>query len=154
MIKHFLPALVLLCAAVPVQARDFEQNYAVFGAGAQPCKVYLLAVEKGGNEQDFFIDWLIGYLSAFNLIMPETYNILGETDFPTAQRWLEDHCRKYPNELFINAVARLTEILYPARHQAGLKNPPQGNPAQVDTSEKPAAETARPKPRLSDVKIR
>ena len=150
MLKKIALSLLLLSLSAVSQARDFEQNYAVFGAGAQPCSVYLLAVEKGGNEQDFFIDWLIGYLSAFNLIMPDTYNILGDTEFPTAQRWLEDHCRKYPNELFINAVARLTEILYPSRHQAGLKNPPQDNPAKVDTSAKPAA----PKPRLSDIKIR
>jgi hypothetical protein len=150
MTRALLLTLCLLAAAGNARARDFEENYAVFGAGAQPCNVYLLAVQKGGNEQDFFIDWLIGYLSAFNLMIPETYNILGETDFPTAQRWLEDHCRKYPNELFINAVARLTEVLYPSRYQSSLKNPPEGNPAKVDTSPKPAA----PRPSLKDIKIR
>lgn len=150
MLRNLLFMLLMLAATTPLQARDFEDNYAVFGAGAQPCSTYLLAVQKGGNEQDFFIDWLIGYLSAFNLIMPETYNILGESDFPTTQRWLQEHCRKYPRELFINAVARLTEVLYPARYQSGLKNPPPGNPAKVDTSSKP--DTARPQ--LKDIKIR
>ena len=149
MLRNLLLVLCLLMS-MSGQARDFEDNYAVFGAGAQPCSTYLIAVQKGGNEQDFFLDWVIGYLSAFNLIMPETYNILGETDFPTAQRWLTDHCRKYPNELFINAVARLTEVLYPMRFQSGLRNPPQGNPAKVDTSPEPAAT----KPQLKDIKIR
>lgn len=119
-----LTLLVLLWSNF-VQARDFEEGYAVYGAGAQTCEVYLLSLQKSDKEQNFFIDWMIGYLSAFNLIMPETYDILGEVDFPTAQRWLEDHCRKFPNELFINAMARLTEILYPTRYKAGLKNPPQ-----------------------------
>ena len=137
--------LLVIMSVSTVKARDFEDNYAVYGAGAQPCSVYLLSMEKGEKEQDFFVDWVIGYLSAFNLIMPDTYNIMGETDFPTIQRWLQEHCRKYPRELFINAVARLTEVLYPARHQAGLRNPPSGNPAQVDTSKKP---------KLSDIKIR
>ena len=137
MLRQLLMLAALLLAA-PLQARDFEDNYAVYGAGAQPCSTYLIAIDKGGSEEDFFVDWVIGYMSAFNLIMPETYNILGESDFPTAQRWLQDHCRKYPRELFINAVARLTEILYPTRLQAGLKNPLQGNPAKVDGSPKPA----------------
>jgi len=137
MLRQLL-VLAALLLATPLQARDFEDNYAVYGAGAQPCSNYLIAIDKGGSEEDFFVDWVIGYMSAFNLIMPETYNILGESDFPTAQRWLQDHCRKYPRELFINAVARLTEILYPTRLQAGLKNPPQGNPAQEDTGPKPA----------------
>ncbi len=150
MTRVLLLIACLLGGAGQVQARDFAKNYAVFGAGAQPCKVYLMANQKGGSEQDFFIDWVIGYLSAFNLIVPDTYNILGETDFPTAQRWLSDHCRKYPNELFINAVARLTEVLYPSRYRTGLKNPPQDNPAKVDTSPKPAPE----KPSLKDIKIR
>ena len=132
MLRKLLLVLCLLIS-MPGQARDFEDNYAVFGAGAQPCSTYLIAVQKGGN-----------------VIMPETYNILGETDFPMAQRWLTDHCRKYPNELFINAVARLTEVLYPMRFQSGLKNPPQGNPAKVDTAPEPAAT----KPQLKDVKIR
>lgn len=145
--RRLVLGLLLLSAASSSPARDFEDNYAVFGAGAQPCNVYLLAVQKGGNEQDFFVDWLIGYFSAFNLMIPETYNILGETDFPTAQRWLQDHCRKFPNELFINAVARLTEVLYPTRYQAGLKNPPEGNPAKVDTSE------TAPGPQPRNIKI-
>ena len=145
MLRSLITMVFLLASVNPSQARDFEENYAVFGAGAQPCSTYLVAIEKGGREQDFFIDWTIGYLSAFNLIMPETYNILGETDFPTAQRWLQEHCRKFPRELYINALARLTEVLYPARYQSGLKNQPGGNPAEVDTSAKP---------RLSDVKIR
>ena len=150
MLQKLSLALLMLLTVTTVKARDFEENYAVFGAGAQPCSTYVLSLQKGGKEEDFFIDWLIGYLSAFNLMIPETYNILGETDFPTAQRWLQEHCRKFPNELFINAVARLTEVLYPTRHQSGLKSPPTNNPAAVDTSPKPA----QPKPKLSDVKIR
>ena len=150
MLRILISTVILLAIVTPLQARDFEDNYAVFGAGAQPCSTYLVSMEKGGNEQDFFIDWTIGYLSAFNLIMPETYNILGETDFPTAQRWLQEHCRKFPKELYINALARLTEVLYPMRYQSGLKNAPAGNPAKVDTSAKPAAS----KPQLRDIKIR
>ncbi|TNF36099.1 MAG: hypothetical protein EP315_04650 [Gammaproteobacteria bacterium] len=149
MAKRFLPLVLMVVMSLPAQARDFEDAYAVYGAGAQPCSTFVAASEQGGREQDFFLDWMIGYLSAFNVIMPETYDILGDNGFPLAQRWLEDHCRKFPRELFVNAMARLTEVLYPTRYQAGLKNPPAPDTA---TSATPA--DTKPAPQLKDVKIR
>jgi len=103
-------------------ARDFEGGYAVYGAGGETCKAYLKSV-KTGARQDYFIDWTIGYLTAFNVIMPNTYNILGESDFASAQGWLTRHCNRYKNQLFINAAIKLTEVLYPLRYQSGLKKP-------------------------------
>ncbi|MCW9014693.1 MAG: hypothetical protein OQL06_12990 [Gammaproteobacteria bacterium] len=141
MLIRILPVLMSILVFQPnAVARDFEDGYAVYGAGAQACSTYLQAIKKGGKEEDFFIDWMIGYLSAFNVIMPNTYDILGETDFATSQRWLENHCRQYPRELFVNAMARLTEILYPTRYQSGLKKPPVKD-------NKPA----KPTPALKDV---
>lgn len=113
---------ILLLLSHVLQARDFEDNYAVYGAGSDSCGMYLQAMRKGGRELDYFIDWTIGYLSAFNVIMPNTYNILGESDFPTSQRWLERHCQKYPKELFVNALIKLTGVLHPMRYQSSLKN--------------------------------
>jgi hypothetical protein len=136
-----LSVVLSLLISTPSFARDFEDAYAVYAAGAEPCKHYTIAVKKGGRSQDYFVDWLIGYLSAFNVIMPETHNILGEMDFASAQGWLERHCRRYPNELFVNATARLTEVLYPMRYKSGLKKPAPKTPA-------------KPKRKLSDIKIR
>lgn len=104
-------------------ARDFEGGYAVYGAGGDSCKAYLSSMKSGGSKQDYFIDYTIGYLSAFNVIMPSTYNILGESDFAESQGWLSRHCKRYPNQLYVNAVIKLTEVLYPVRYQSGLKKP-------------------------------
>ncbi len=122
--RPILLGLIILFFAGPLQARDAEDNYAVYGAGAEPCQLYLEAMRKGGKEQDYFIDWGVGYLSAFNVLMPETYNVLGKTGFPEAQRWLQTHCSKYPNELFINALIKLTGVLYPLRDQAKARSAP------------------------------
>ena len=133
--------LLLLLVSGLSHGRDFEGSYATYGAGSKPCSIYLRAIERGGPEEGYFIDWTIGYLSAFNLIMPETYDILGETEFTTSQRWLENRCQKFPRELFINAVARLTEVLYPTRHQSGLKDSAAtqapAEPIETPTSTKP-----------------
>lgn len=123
MIRVMILTLLLGLELNSVQARDFEDGYAVYAAGAESCQHYLGAINKGGAEHDYFINWLIGYLSAFNVIMPNTYDILGDAEFSVSQNWLNEHCKKYPRELFVNATARLTEVLYPTRHQSGLKKP-------------------------------
>jgi hypothetical protein len=121
--KPFLSVVLLFLLLIQqVTARDFEGGYAVYGAGSESCKVYLQSM-KTGVKQDYFIDWTIGYLTAFNVIMPNTYNILGESDFAESQGWLQRHCNRYKNQLYINAVIKLTEVLYPVRYQSGLKKP-------------------------------
>ena len=124
MIYKLITVLVLLVFSQMTVARDFEDGYAVYGAGADSCSQYVGSMKNGGREQDYFIDWMIGYLTAFNVIMPNTYNILGETGFDSAQLWLQRHCEKYPKEPFITAMIKLTEVLYPMRHQSGLKKQP------------------------------
>lgn len=124
MLRRSLVCLLLFAVTQFSVARDFENNYAVYGAGGDSCGMYLKSMKKGGKELDYFIDWTVGYLAAFNVIMPSTYDVLGETDFPAAQMWLERHCKRYPKEPFINAVIKLTGVLYPMRYQSGLKEKP------------------------------
>jgi len=117
-----LTGLLLFTFNLQVMARDFEGGYAVYGAGGESCKVYLKSMQSG-QRQDYFIDYTIGYLTAFNVIMPNTYNILGESGFDETQGWLQRHCNRYKNQLFINALIKLTEVLYPLRYQSGMKKP-------------------------------
>jgi len=121
MLRTIVTCLILLMLNQQSIARDFEGAYAVYGAGGDSCKAYLDSMKSGGRKQDYFIDWTIGYLTAFNVIMPNTYNILGESDFVESQGWLQRHCSRYPKQLYINALIKLTEVLYPVRYQSSLK---------------------------------
>ena len=121
--RLMISCFVLVMFSQHVFARDFEGGYAVYGAGGDSCKTYLDSMKTGGKKQDYFIDWTIGYLTAFNVIMPATYNVLGESDFAESQGWLQRHCNRYPKQLYINAVIKLTEVLYPLRNQSGMKKP-------------------------------
>jgi hypothetical protein len=62
-----------------------------------------------------YVVWTEAYLSAFNLIVPSTYNIAGESNFNQMMKWLGEHCKENPDELYVNAVAALTVALYPSR---------------------------------------
>lgn len=111
-------AAVLICAALvtsPASAKDMDGEHAVFGLGATQCSDYLGARRAGGSAQKSYADWMLAYVSAFNLIVPNTYNLFGNATLDASLQWLDDFCRGDQRTLFINAVASLSERLYPAR---------------------------------------
>ncbi len=99
----------------PVAAKDFDGEFAVFSVGGKSCAEYLDARRTGGRAQHDFTTWVQGYLSAFNLIVPNTYDILGTRDFDNAVQWLDQHCLENRETPFVNATAQLTINLFPAR---------------------------------------
>ena len=135
-----LPALILclsaLLSSAAVSAKDIDDRFAVFGVGAQPCSDFTKARSSGGVAETAYLDWISGYLSAFNLIVPKTYNILGDREFTEALGWLDQHCATQAEENFANALAKLTEALYPERssfspERTGRKmNPKKQKPGQ------------------------
>ncbi|WP_455234415.1 hypothetical protein [Thiogranum longum] len=96
-------------------ARDMDEQYAVFGAGAENCAAYLVARDRRGTAERWYHHWLAGYLSAVNNAAANTYNILGEKSMTDILDWLEGYCTANPNINFSNAVADLVSILYADR---------------------------------------
>jgi hypothetical protein len=62
-----------------------------------------------------YTTWSAGYLTAFNLRTPGTYDILGNTDINGAMLWLENYCRNNPLERFATAWNELFNELSPTR---------------------------------------
>jgi hypothetical protein len=109
-----LASIVLIfCLGQPVSAKDLDGEYAVFGAGSNTCAAFDRARNSGRTSQ--YVVWTEAYLSAFNLIVPSTYNIAGESSFNQMMSWLGQYCLENPEELYVNAVAALTVALYPSR---------------------------------------
>jgi hypothetical protein len=107
--------LLLLLFALPVKARDVGGDFAVLGMGGQPCADYLKARRAHAEREQNYVDWLLGYLSAFNLIVSHTYNVLGENDINDALSWLDQQCLATPKAHFVNASAVMTEVLFERR---------------------------------------
>ncbi len=108
-------ALLLLTAAHGASAKDVDGEFAVFSVGGKSCAEYLRARAGGGRAQHDFTTWMQGYLSAFNLIVPNTYDILGNRDFDKIVAWLDAHCSENRDTTFVNATALLTINLFPER---------------------------------------
>lgn len=114
--------LLLFLLSLPVQAKDDNQQFAVFGVGERLCGDYLMARSDGGHHFDPYYNFLSGYLSAFNLIVPDTYNILGKRTVSESLAWLDRYCSDARSENFTNAVARMTEFYYDERQNFKLDN--------------------------------
>jgi len=104
-----------LTYTLPSAARDMDDQYAVFGVGAENCADYLVARDRGGAAERWYHHWLAGYLSAVNNAGASTYNILGKKTMGDILDWLEGYCAASPNVNFANAVTDMVTILYEDR---------------------------------------
>ena len=111
---HLIHLVLILLLAFPVHSKDIDGEYAVFGVGSKSCSGFIKARSTGQGMAQYVL-WTEAYLSAFNLIVPSTYNIAGESSFNQMMNWLSEHCKENPDELYVNAVAALTVALYPSR---------------------------------------
>jgi hypothetical protein len=96
-------------------ARDMDDQYAVFGVGAENCATYLVARDQAGAAERWYHHWLNGYLTAVNNAGASTYNILGDKGMTDILDWLEGYCAANPNSNFSNAVADMVTLLYADR---------------------------------------
>jgi hypothetical protein len=111
---HSLTLAVSLFATT-VWSRDMDDQYAVFGVGAENCAAYLVARDHGGAAERWYHHWLAGFMTAVNNAAAGTYNILGDKSMADTLDWLEGYCAANPNVNFTSAVADLVSILYDER---------------------------------------
>ena len=115
--KTLIFFVLLIGFSFPLHAKDYKQQFATYGVGGESCTEYQAARNQGGEEEDTYRQWLAGYISGFNLIIDNNYDIFGSTDFEGMMTWLDNRCKKYPRENITNAVARFTEIVFSYRKQ-------------------------------------
>jgi len=86
-------------------AADGAGNYAIWGAGGRSCNQFKAAQEHEATL-DTYRHYLMGYLTAFNALSPDTYDALGIT-LTDAVSWLGDYCTQHRMDSFERAIAQL-----------------------------------------------
>jgi hypothetical protein len=90
------------------------------------CASFLLARHEcnNGNCRDLnvFSDWLMGYITSYNVSTPDTFDIVAKTNLKSTIQWLGNYCRQNPTESFPQAVESLTSELYPTRQKERPKD--------------------------------
>ncbi len=105
--------LMLLTSAV-AQGSDKDKSYAVVGSIS--CGRFLETL-KTDHGKVIHQAYLMGYITAYNLVKPNTYNILGRADVDSAMLWLENWCKANPLKPLNQGLDSLTDELYPTRHK-------------------------------------
>lgn len=102
--KHIRSILFLL-ALMPFssQAADSNGHFAIWGKGNKSCHSYNIA--RNTDEEQSYKDYMMGYLTAFNVQMEDTYRISGNMDINEIMAWLDDYCELKPIIAFEQSLA-------------------------------------------------
>ena len=116
------PALfvMMLLWAQAVWGDDASRNYS---ARAPSCGIVVEDYEDSSkrNSDPYFSVWLGGYITAYNRLTPDTYNILGDSDWKSAILRVYGWCKANPLENLSGAAEALTAELFPNRHRTSLE---------------------------------
>ena len=99
-------------------ASDAKGRYWIYGEGRQSCANYLEARQSGGVTEKAYKDWIGGYITASNRLFEDNYNLLGKMDFQGALSWLDNYCKKSPENTLYMAMANMVAVLYPDRRKS------------------------------------
>ena len=123
--KLLLMLLVLTSAGASGSDKD---GYTAVVSG-RSCKEFIELRQKQGEpnadvtdtaslmDYSHALGWIAGYITALNWQTPDTYQMLGKSDFKSTVLWLENYCHEHPSNDMSRAMRALTIKLYPDRYK-------------------------------------
>ncbi len=124
-----------LCLPTAAVAADPRGDFAVRGMGLETCGAY---AERRPEQPVLRIaarSWLNGYLTAYNQLVPDTYDVTGGTSLEELEMRLEHYCQANPEHTIAFAAVAVASGLDPARIRA--------NPDKTSGSPKLAPDLTR-----------
>ncbi|MEJ2762027.1 MAG: hypothetical protein P8126_11015 [Gammaproteobacteria bacterium] len=94
--------LILAGVSFLSHAVDKKGNYAVWGVGQKSCFSFTRA--RASGKYDEYKYFTMGYLTAYNALIPDTYRISGVKSFPDVMTWLDKYCQKKPVHSYNRAI--------------------------------------------------
>jgi hypothetical protein len=74
------------------------------------CGTFVSAREEAKRGSHFreskYVHWLFGFVTAYNVLQPDTYDIDGSTDLASQLLWLENYCKSHPLDSFCTSCTR------------------------------------------------
>ncbi|HVO95502.1 MAG TPA: hypothetical protein VMT22_21780 [Terriglobales bacterium] len=128
-------ALALMFASSALYAIDNNNRYRAYGLGQRSCEDYIKFREKRldtleqqqprytKDELYEIVDkvvehWIAGFLTAHNLYVSDTYDVVGKLTMDDLKARLETACRANTKEYFAEAMISVVQQLNPQRIKA------------------------------------
>ena len=106
-IKIFFVVLVFACGHSPARASDAKGKFQLWGEGSTSCGGF---ISNAGKKQ-LGIQWMLGFLSAYNEVGYNGKDILAGTDVDGAFAWVENYCKQNPTDRLHVASAALVKFM-------------------------------------------
>ncbi len=87
---RIIAGVLIIGLSLQAQAADKSGNYAIWGKGQKSCFRYLQ--DRSAAEDEPYKNYIMGYLTAYNAITPETYSISRNMKLDEIMTWLDDYC--------------------------------------------------------------
>lgn len=107
-------ALALTLGTGGAGAADGDGNYVVWGMGRASCHSFVR--ERGDDER--YATYLMGYLTAYNALVPQTYSVSGRRDLDALLELIETHCTEHRMDSYERAIGRVLEGIAGERWKA------------------------------------
>lgn len=117
--KRILFALIFCGTAVSAPAVAADNEGAYWSQRPESCREFrrVTSSDKRTPALMNIRGWIAGYLTAYNRQTPDTYDILGLSEFEAAMQSIENFCKAHPLENLTAAMEALTEEFHARRHQ-------------------------------------
>ena len=116
----YVSGMLLLLLSSQLYAADRAGNYAIWGMGNKSCFSYNKS--RINSDDQSFKDYLMGYLTAYNTIAEDTYNISAAQNLESILGWIDNYCEEKQVHGFEQAI---TEFLQ-KHHESRYRTPPGG----------------------------
>ena len=112
-------AFLVLSALAPNDADSAGANkrFSVRGLGATTCSKYL--EDRNAKQAEKFAHWFTGFLTAYNWLQPDTYDIAPQYKSDGLLHYLDQYCGKNPKQRIIEAATNFANTVYDKRQKSG-----------------------------------
>jgi len=96
-------------------AATTDERYVIKGAGNGTCERFVTEREAQSQSYALFGGWLAGYITAYNQLTDETFDIAPWQNLDLLAAFLDNFCRQNPDLAFVSAVGAMISALQPTR---------------------------------------
>ena len=105
--RLLLVLLIAISFPLNTWAADKDNNFAAKGLAAVPCATFVEERKKLSQTYGEAMAWLTGFISAFNYLTPDTYDLAPWQTVEQLSSLLASHCVVNPEESFFHATNKL-----------------------------------------------